>query len=163
MKKPSKKKRDFDDIWDLIEIPVYILVGYSLLDLILSVNSYIDKLFPSWIFSTALTIFAFGLIGYKAIKQKIPSKTNDIAKYGAYAGLITGFVSAIIGLITFYFFPEKIAEALQKAAEAGADVAMAQTFMKIGLYINLVLSPAINAGIGALIAWISGMVFNSKK
>ena len=71
-------------------------------------------------------------------------------------------MSAIIGIITFYFFPERIAEALQQTAQSGVDMAMVQSVMKIMIYVSLVLSPAINAGIGALIAWISGEVFKGK-
>jgi hypothetical protein len=157
MKGDSKK--DFNYIWDIIEIPVIIIVLYSLIDLAFSTNLIIDKLFPSWIFGTALTFFAFGLIGYKTVmKEKNPTP----GKYGAYAGLITGFITAIIGIITFYFFPERIAEALQQAAQSGADVSTVETFMKIGIYINLVLSPALSAGIGALIAFVSGMIFKKK-
>ncbi len=156
----KKVKKDFNYIWDIIDVSVFIIVIYSLLDLVFSVTTYINKLFPSWIFGTALTIFAFGLIGYKAVKQK--DKPGQIAKYGAYAGAITGFVGAIIGIITFYFFPERLVDAIQQAVQAGADPAMVQTVMKIGLFASLVFSPAINAGIGALISWISGLIFKKK-
>lgn len=152
-------KKDFGYIWDIIEDSVLILVVYSVLELFFSVNYYIDKLFPSWIFNIALTIFAFGLIGYKSIKKE---KEPTPGKYGAYAGIITGFVGAIIGIITFYFFPEKIAEAVRQAVQSGADPKAVQTFMKIGTYASLVLSPAISAGIGALIAWISASIFKKK-
>lgn len=155
----KEAKKNFDYIWDIIELPVFIIVAYSLLDLFLSVGTYIDKLFPAWILSTAITIFAFGLIGYNAVKKE---KNPTPGKYGAYAGLIVGFVSAILGIITFYYFPEKIAETLQKAAQSGADVSMAHSFMKIGIYISLVISPAINAGIGAFISWVSGLMFKKK-
>ena len=66
----KKVKKDFNYVWDLIELSVFIIVGYNLLELIFSINSYIDKIFPSAIFSIALTIFAFGLIGYKAVHKK---------------------------------------------------------------------------------------------
>lgn len=156
----KEEKKSFDEVWDIIEISVYILVGYSLLDLFFSVNTYISKLFPATIFSILLSIFAFGTIGYIASKEKLAP--NISAKYGAYSGLIVGLVGAIIGIISFYVYPEKFAEALQQAVQAGADAAMVQTMMKIGVYANLVLAPAINAGIGALIAWISGLIFKKK-
>jgi len=153
-------KDNFDKIWDLIDDSVIIILVYSLLDLFLSINSYVDKLFPSVILNYAVIIFAFGLIGYKTIKKKeSPGKS---ARYGAYAGLIVGLIGAIIGIITFYMYPERIAEALQQAAQQGADIATVEQFMKIGIYANLVLSPVINAGIGALIAWISGLIFRKR-
>jgi hypothetical protein len=152
-------KKDFNYVWEIIETPVIIIVLYSLLDLAFPINSYVNELFPSWILSTTISLFAFGLIGYNTIKKE---KEPTPGKYGAYAGLITGFIGAIIGIITFYLFPEKIADALRQAAQSGADMSTVQTFMKIGIYVNLVLSPAINAGIGALIAWISGMIFKKK-
>ena len=160
MKKGKKPKKDFNYIWSFIDAPIIILVLYSILELTLSINSYIDKLFPAAIFSIFLTIFAFGLIGYEGKKRK--EESNYIAKLGAYAGLIIGFASAIMGFITFYFYPEKIAIALEAARAKGADIAMVQSMMKIGLYINIILVPAINAGIGALIAWASSFAFKSK-
>jgi len=158
MKKEGKKT--FSEIWDIIDVSVFILVIYSLLELIFSISSYINNLFPSWILSYAITIFAFGLIGYKAVKQK--DEPKEIAKYGAYAGLIAGLAGAIIAIITFYVFPERFVETIQAAVQAGADAATVQTFIKIGLYASLIISPAINAAIGALIAWISGLIFKKK-
>lgn len=158
--KRSEPKRDFNYVWDLIDSSVIILVVYSLLELIFSVSIYIDKIFPVAIFSIILSIFAFSLIGYEGRKKKEEAKY--VARFGAYAGLIVGFVSAIIGIVTFYFYPEKIALALQKARESGADMAVVQSMMKIGIYINIVLLPAINAGIGALIAWISFLIFRKE-
>lgn len=155
----EEEKKGFNHIWDVIETPVIIIVLYSLLDLAFSISTYINKLFPSWIFSSALTLFAFGLIGYKVINKETKPTPG---KYGAYAGIITGFVGAIIGIISFYLFPEKFAEALRQAVQSGADISTVKTFMKIGIFANLVLSPAINAGIGAFIAWVSGMIFKKK-
>jgi hypothetical protein len=160
MKKVKKPKKDLGYVWSFIDTTVIILVLYSLLDLTLSVSTYIQKLFPATIFSIFLTIFAFGMIGYEGKKSK--EESNYIAKLGAYAGLIVGLVSAIIGFITFYFYPEKLALALEAARDAGADMALVQSMMKIGLYINLGLLPVINAGIGALIAWISSFIFKFK-
>lgn len=160
MKKRPQKKKDFSYVWDIIDVPVFIVVIYSLLELIFSISSHINKLFPSWILSYALIIFAFGIIGYRTINLK--EKPNRAARYGAYAGLITGFIGAIIGIITFYVFPERFIQTIQQAVQAGADAATVQTFMKIGLFAGLVISPAINAGIGALISWISALIFKKK-
>ena len=158
MKKSDKK--DFNYIWDLIELSVFIIVGYQLLDLAFSISFHIDKFIPASIFGILVLVFAFGTIGYNGVKRN--EKSNKIAKYGAYSGLITGFVGALIGILTFYFFPEKIALAIQQAVEKGADAQTVQTFMKIGIYANLILGPAINAGIGALVSWISGLAFKKK-
>jgi Na+/proline symporter len=160
---PKKEvKKDFNYVWDIIECPVFVIIIYSLLELFFSISKYIEKVIPANIFGIILAIFIFGWIGYNASREN-DEEPSRAAKYGAYAGMIVGFVSAIIGIITFYFYPEKLAESLQKAAQAGADMAMVQTFMKIGIYANLVLSPAIYAGIGAFIAWISGMIFKRKE
>ncbi len=155
-----QKKKSFSDIWDIIDISVYILVGYALLDLFFSVSTYIGKLFPAAVLGIALTIIAFGTIGHIGAKEK--EEPKSIAKYGAYSGLIIGFAVAIIGIISFYVYPEKMVDAIMQAVEAGADASMVQTVMKIGVYANLVLGPAINAGVGALIAWLSSLIFKKK-
>lgn len=156
----KSEKRSFSYVWDLIELSVFIIVGYQLLDLAFSISLYVDKVIPASIFGILILVFAFGTIGYNGVKRN--EESNKIAKYGAYSGLITGFVGAIIGILMFYFFPEKIALAIQQAVEQGADAQAAQTFMKIGIYLNLIIGPAINAGIGALVSWISGLVFKKK-
>lgn len=158
MKKGGKKT--FSEIWDIIDVPVFIIIIYSLLELIFSISTYISKLFPPIILSYVITIFAFGLIGYKSVRQG--DKPKETAKFGAYAGLITGFIGAIIAIITFYVFPERFIAQIQQAVQAGADPQMVQTIMKVSLFAGLVISPAINAGIGALISWISGLVFKKK-
>ena len=155
-----QKKRTFEDVWDVIDISVYILVGYALLDLFFSVSTYVERLFPAAILGIVLMIIAYGSIGYIGRKEKL--EQTDINKSGAYAGLIIGLASAIVGIISFYVYPEKMAETIMKAVEAGADAAMVQTVTKIMTYVNLVLSPAINAGLGALIALISGNIFKKK-
>ena len=152
-------KKDFNYVWDVIELSILIIVGYSVLDMLLSISTYIGKVIPASIFGILILIFGFGTIGYISAKKK---DSESAGKYGAYAGLIVGLASAIIGIITFYYFPEKIAAALEQAAQKGADISAAQSFMKIGLYINFIISPAINAGIGALVAWISGLIFRKK-
>lgn len=161
MEKQANTKKDFGYIWDIIDMPVLILVLYSLLELSFSITKYVSKVIPPTFFGFLLSIFAFGLIGYRTIKKK--ENSTKAAKYGAYAGLIIGFISAIIGIITYYFFPEKIAESIQTAVQAGADASTVNQFIRIGLFANFILSPALNAGIGALIAWVSGAVFNSNK
>lgn len=159
--KKEKIKKDFNYIWDIIELPILIILIYNVLELFFSINSYIDKILPYQIINWLITIFAFGLIGYNAIKDNNTPKESS--RYGAYAGVIAGLIGAVIGLITFYYYPEKLAEALQKAAEAGADMSMVNTFMKIGLYASFIISPIVNAVIGGFIAWISAMIFNKEN
>jgi Na+/proline symporter len=156
----KKDKKSLDEIWDIIDDSVIIILVYYLLELFLNINLYIGKVMPSQIFSTALMIFAFGLVGYRVTKQK--EHSEKAAKYGAYSGLIIGLISAIVGIITFYMFPERIAEALKQASQTGVDTSTVKQFMKLGLYVNFVLSPAIYAGIGALISWVSSLIFKKK-
>lgn len=159
MVKAGENKKSFSYAWDTIELPVVLLIAYSLLDLFFSVTTYIGKIIPVWIFGALLTIFAFGIIGWKVAKN---NELEFATRYGAYAGLVVGLASAVIGLITYYFYPEKIADALQAAAQSGADMSVVQTFMKIGIYASFIISPAINAGIGALISWVSSLIFKKK-
>lgn len=158
MKKRESGREKFKDVWEIIEPSVFILVAYNLIEFAFGINATIEKVMPAGIVSGAITIFAFGLIGYRVVKMK----EKQPGKHGAYAGLIVGFIGAILGIITFYIFPERFTEAIQQAVQQGADPQTVQTFMKIGIYFSLVIAPAINAGIGALVAWISGMIFRKK-
>ena len=162
MQKRDGDKKDFGYVWEIVGSAVLILVLYSLLDLAFSITKYISKVIPATIFGILLSIFAFGLIGYNTVRHK-NENPQKAARYGAYAGIIVGLVSAIVGIITFYFFPEKLVDAIQKAVQAGADASTVKKVMQIGIWASLIISPAINAGIGALISWISGLIFVKKK
>jgi hypothetical protein len=155
-----KKKKSFSDVWDVIDISIYVLVGFSILDLIFTLSIHIDKVFPGWLFGLLLTIFGFGTIGYIGLKEKLNIK--EITRHGAYSGLIVGFLGAIIGIISFYVYPERFAEQVMLAVQQGADANVVQTMMKIGVYGNLVIGTGINAGFGALFAWLSALIFKKK-
>ncbi|NCN86300.1 hypothetical protein GW932_00545 [archaeon] len=154
-----KKKKSFKDIWEVIEFPLIFLLIWALLNMVLDLQNLMGKVFYM-IISWAITILVFGYVGYQVVKNKEDEKAS--AKHGAYLGAFYGIISAIIGIISFYVFPEKIEEAIRLAAEQGVDPNVVRTFAKVGVYASLVFSPLFTAAIGALISWISGLIFKKK-
>lgn len=145
--------------WDLMETSVIIFVAYSLFSVVVPLNNLLGTVVSS-IISVAVTVFAFGLIGYKISKDK---KTNvKLGKVGAWTGVVVGLVYALIAILTFYLFPEKIAEAISAAAKQGLTTNVTKAMIEIGLYINLIILPLIYAALGAFISWISFLIFKKK-
>jgi Na+-driven multidrug efflux pump len=106
-----------------------------------------------------VTLFIFGFVGYNV------SKAKDVkaAKVGAWTGVIMGLFSAVLGIISFYAFPDRIIQALAAAAKQGVSSATTMSFLQIGIYVNLILSPLIFGLIGALLAWLGFLIFKKKK
>ncbi len=152
--------KEFSDYWKIIRIPSFILIGWSILGFISSIISL--SLYYS-IFSglsgLILTIAVFGFIGWHAVKDY--KETVKIAAVsGALSGAITGFAGAVLGIILFYIAPDVI---MQQIAQAGGDVAAAQGFIAIGLYIGLITGPLFTAIIGAIISAIAGLIGQKVK
>lgn len=153
-----EKKRGFGYYWDFMDVSVIVFVAYSVINIIFPFTRLVGQTLAS-ILLIAVTLFVFGFVGFKVSKVK---DANPV-KTGAYAGVIIGLVSAVLAIIAFYFFPASIAEALQKAAQAGANQATVETVMKVGLFVGLVIDPAIYAAIGALLVWVSKFIFKKSK
>ncbi len=156
----QKKRKNFRYYWNFVEVPVFILILWSIIGLALPIKNYI----PGWsynVISWAITIFIFGYIGYAVVKEK-SNEPKDSAKAGAYAGAIAGLVGAIISIIAFHFSPGMFNEALQQMIQGGLDAGSASTFLKIGIYSSIITAPLFSAIIGALISWISGLIFRNK-
>jgi len=147
--------KEFKDYWEIIKIPAYILIAWSILGLIISIISFslyvtIFSSLASWL----LTIAVFGFIGWTTIKDH--KETIKIAVWsGALAGIISGFIGAILGIIMFYLVPEVIQAAI---AQAGANAAAVESFIAIGIYIGLITGPLFSAIIGAIISAIAALI-----
>ncbi|MBS3084657.1 hypothetical protein J4411_01975 [Candidatus Pacearchaeota archaeon] len=114
----------------------------------------------SSILSIAVTLFVFGFIGYKISRKK--KTVVKSGKAGAWAGIIAGLISAVLGILSFYLFPERIAEILQAAAQQGIDTNASMTIIQIGIYLNIIILPLIYAAIGALFSWLGFFIFKKK-
>lgn len=146
---------DFGKYWKYIEIPVYVLVVWSIISILLQI--YVPGSSSGLAFiGPIVTIAVFSYVGFSVIKD---GKEIGLAvRAGALGGAISGLVSALLGLIMFYAVPGMYAEAIRQAVEAGAPAETARSFIQIGVYIGLVISPAISALIGAGVSAISAWV-----
>ena len=152
------EKDGLSSYWDLIETPIIVFFVYALLALVLQFGTLLGSLISS-ILSIAVLLFVFGLSSYNSVKFK----KGRPAKVGAYSGVLVGLISALVAILTFYFFPQVFADAIKKAVGAGASSSTARTAIQIGLYINIIILPVFYAAVGALIAWVSSYVFVRNK
>jgi len=144
--------------WANCEIPIYIMVGWAVLATVVVAL----ELLPTTGLSIAgliVIIAAFAYVGFLVIKSK--ESIGSAAKHGAFAGVIYGLVSAVIGVLSFYLFPVLYQEALESIVAQGQPEATAKMFMTIGIYANIVILPIIWSLLGAGIAALSALV--SKK
>jgi len=146
---------DYKKMWQVAEIPVYVMVVTSIVLLPLVAYGIINSLIQG-IVGWAVTIGAFAYIGY--LVKKNGGTTGEAAKYGAFAGVVVGFIGAIINIVSMYIFPQIFAKALEAAASTGAPMETMETVMKISIYFGLVFGPLVSALIGAAISAISGAV-----
>jgi len=150
------KKKGLGFYWDFMDVSIIVFVLYSVLATVFPVSETIGTTLASIIGFLTL-VFVFGFVGFKISRSN--EKDLHAGKAGAWTGVVVGLISAIMGIIVFYLFPEKIAAAIQQATRAGASASTVQTFMKIFLFADLVIYPAIYAAIGAFLTWLSAYIF----
>ncbi len=154
--------KEFPYYWKIIKIPLAILVGWSLLGLIIAI---IDFNLYTTIFSNIsgwiITIAIFGFIGYHT-KKDFKGENKNAFWAGGLTGIIQGFIGAIIAIIMINLVPDFLAATLSQAtASGGADPAIIEKAIKIGLYVGLRTGPLFSGIIGGFISWIGGLI--SKK
>jgi len=152
------KKRGLKFYWEFMDTPVIIFALYTLLNLVFPLTNYIGTVFAS-ILSFAVTIFVFGFVGFKISRRETKKEEIHYGKAGAWSGAVMGLISAVLGILSFYLLPANFTQAIQNAVNAGASAATVKTFMQIGLFISLIITPIIYGLIGALLTWISKFIF----
>jgi hypothetical protein len=157
----SSKRIKVDHLWEIIKIPIFILVVYSILTSFLPSDIYTSETFPLWIISSLVSLFSFGFIGYKSIK--ILNSPKFALKAGAYAGVIIGIIGALLGLVLIYFFPSRFFSTIYDLSKStNLDRALIRTSLIILAWINLILGPLFNGLIGAFLSWLSALIFQRR-
>ena len=120
------EKKGFHFYWEKIEIPVYVLIAWSVVALLLQMygGEAAAKVlqYTGWI--VYLAIFMY--IGYDIKKNH---KDTSAPKAGALTGAISGLVGAVLGILIYYIAPG-FYEA-QVAAAAGTPGVSADMIQKI--------------------------------
>lgn len=135
--------------WNYIEIPVYAIIIWSALSVVMMGYS----IGPNWligIFGWVVTLGAYGYIGHTAKKDK--KKTGEAAKMGAFAGLIVGAASGVISIASMYLFPQIYEEAIQQAVAVGASREFIMLVMKISSFVMSIIIQTIIGTITAAVA-----------
>jgi len=155
-----KKENGF---WKTVEIPVYVIVLYTILALPLTANSML----PSAVMTALgllIPVAAFAYIGY--LVKKGGGATGKAAKYGALAGVIVGLASALISIAAWNFYPQVYEAAINQAVQnlpAGVSRDDIMALMPISIYASLVTAPLMDAILGAIAAAIAGAATPMKK
>ncbi|MBU1976047.1 MAG: hypothetical protein KKG59_06610 [Nanoarchaeota archaeon] len=151
-------KKEFSFYWKIIQIPVYILVLWSLAGLFTAkyaLDSYLKVFGSPW--AAAIGIAVYAIVGYLAVADhKFNIKLAAWA--GALTGIISAFIGAIIGIILLTWVPEITENAVQQAIEQGAPEEIIRGFMTIGAYVQLVLGPLFSGLLAAGVAAIGGLI-----
>ena len=154
-------KKGLKHYWEFIETPVFVLIIWAFIGLVFPIKDYVPTLIYS-IISWVITILVFGYLGYVVVKEK-SNTPGDCAKAGAYTGAIVGLAGAVLAITFFYISPGIFDSTLQQMINAGLDAQSANTYLQIGLFSGIITGPLISAIVGALVSWISGLIFRKKK
>ena len=149
----KNKKVSFENIWEVIKIPSYVMIAWSILGLVLfaTMTSLQKEIqYFSWI----VLIIVFGLVGHYGIKAKF--KLGQIAKSGAYCGAITGLFGAVLNLIVFLVYPAIFQQAILEMTAAGLSPEQAKNYFQFSMYFGIVIGPLFSAAMGALVSFIAG-------
>ncbi|MBN1156319.1 hypothetical protein JXA85_01780 [Candidatus Woesearchaeota archaeon] len=155
-----EKKKAFSDYWKVIRIPFFVLFGWSFAALVvelISFDTYVS-IFGSWS-GLILSVAVFAFLGYTAVKD-YGFGQKETAKAGALCGAFAGIAGAILGIVAMFVAPQLMDYALSAAMERAptVDPDMMASMIKIQTYLGVIIAPIINAGIGALLAWITSLV-----
>jgi hypothetical protein len=145
-------------MWEDIEFPTIILIVWGAIVLFLRVDQLIPSKLVFNILSWGISLVVFGYIGYSLAGKK---REKEAVRAGAYAGIIVGLASAVLSIISYHFFPGFFDAQIAEAVKAGADPAIVTLFIQIGLYVSLVLSPAISGVIGAFVSWVGSKIYKT--
>jgi len=152
---------NFKKMWEVSEIPVYVLVAWSILSVIVMAYDILSQILLGAV-GYAIALGAFGYIGYSVIQSK--ETFGTAAKTGAFAGVIIGLVGAVISIISFYVFPEMYADIITQAAAASQmPVDTVETYVLIGTYFGLISQPVVSAIMGAIFACAGGLFHRWTK
>jgi len=151
-------KKDFSYYWNIIKIPLFVLIGWSVLAVIVAKMStyWHQSIFGTWQ-GLVVQLIVFGFIGYTIIAEHKGS-VKQSAWAGAITGVIAGFVGAILAVIMFYLVPQIYELSINQAVAQGAPAELVRNIIRIGLYTGFITGPLFAGLIGAAISAISGVV-----
>lgn len=156
-----EKKKKFNDYWKAIKIPFFVLLTWSIAGAIISLISFDTymSIFGSGP-SIILSVAAFVFLGYCAVKDNGFTQ-KETAKAGALCGAMIGLAGAILSIVLITLAPETLDYTISLAvekAQGNVDIDTLTNMIKIQTYLGVIIAPLINAGIGALLAWITSLV-----
>lgn len=163
VKKEKAVEKKIVSLFEIILIPSAILIAYTILTTTLQKWIYLT----SSQVQTSLSIFGiffqiacFGYIGFKLTKMNI-KKTSLSFVAGLVSGIIVSFIGAIIGIISVYFFPSTYSSVMNMLLEQGFSREIILLNLQVASWINLILGPIVLGIIGAVVSWISFLIFRN--
>ncbi len=151
--------------WKCIDIPVYIMLLWSLISLLFMVY----RLIPDWVMQVLgylITVVVFGLVAFIALRSD--KSLGFCAKAGAAAGAISGIFSAILNILSLYVFPvfhnrllQEVMENLPPEAKETVTMEQIATFYKVGMYVTLITSPLVMGLIGLVATVLIALILKA--
>lgn len=159
-----KTKNSLSYFWNIVKIPVFVLIAWSLIGLITQIVSFSTymQIFGNPIVGWIVSITFFAFIGWSAVTDH---KANPVQAglAGLTGGVIVGFVAAVLSLIAMQIFPQLFDNAMKLAIAKGAPADSAKNIMMIGMYFALILAPIIQGAVGFVLSWLTGLITKSAN
>jgi len=144
------------DFWPVIRIPIFILVGWSLLSVIaakISMDIYLTVFGSSVNLVVGILVYLF--VGYNLVAEHKQEPFASV-KAGVWTGVFSGFGIAILGIVSVFFVPEIFTQAINTAVATGASKESVMNLLRLGAYLSLLIQPIIGAVSGAVFSGITG-------
>jgi len=156
--------KDFEYYWKIVKVPFFILIGWNILSLIvakISIQQYYS-IFGGYS-SLVLGILVYAFVGWTIVADHKGSVANGFWG-GAVLGVISGFVAAVIGILTIHLVPDVVEPSISQMVSSGMAEETARQFIQVGTYINLVINPLVAFILGGLISLLVAFItFKFKK
>lgn len=164
IKKDTKVEKKVVSLFDIVLVPSAILIAYTILSSTLQKLIYLASTQIQTsisIFGILLQIACFAYIGFKLTESKL-EKSSISFFAGLVSGAVVSFVGAIIGIISVYFFPSSYSYAMDLLLEQGFSKEIILANLQMASWINLIIGPVVLGIIGAVVSWISFLIFKRR-
>jgi MFS family permease len=150
--------KEFEYYWDIIKIPLALLIGWSIVGIVIAkISIYLFNSIFSGIAGLIVQLAILGFVGYYTIAEKQGQPINSVWS-GVLIGVLAGIAGAILNIIAIYLVPEIIDQAVAQAVARGAPEADVRQMINITQYISFITGPLFGGILGAIISGISGLI-----
>lgn len=164
----SKEKKGLGFYFEIIKIPLIVMIVWSLAVLIASLNLPQQLTIIVSLVSWLVIILIYGWTGFMTTRKVTDGEGGFGARAGAMLGVVSGFILALVSIVIFFGFPAVfnplIERTMKTVEEAGQTISkeMLVTGMQISTAAGIIVNPLLYGLVGALFSGVAALIFRKK-